>query len=197
MDDWHINTDEPAVISYDENFNPAGYYSPDVYRASDHDPVIVGLDLNGPPVCTAAFPSKDLLRPPDHKFVPIKVMGVTDPEGDVLTITIDSIFQDEAVDAPESGHTSPDGMGIGGSTAFVRAERVGLGGNGRVYHISFTADDGNNNSCSGLIKVRVPVGKDTPVIDDGALFDSTADPFGLGLFLDLDAIMAPEEPKLP
>jgi hypothetical protein len=41
--EWHINADEPAIIDYDENYNPAGYYSPDAYRASDHDPVIVGL----------------------------------------------------------------------------------------------------------------------------------------------------------
>ncbi|MEM7532937.1 MAG: ExeM/NucH family extracellular endonuclease [Chloroflexota bacterium] len=42
---WHINTDEPAVIGYDENYNPQGYYNVDVFRSSDHDPVIVGLDL--------------------------------------------------------------------------------------------------------------------------------------------------------
>lgn len=42
--EWHINTDEPAVIDYDEDFNPAGYYSPDAYRSSDHDPVVVGLN---------------------------------------------------------------------------------------------------------------------------------------------------------
>lgn len=45
---WHINTDEPAVINYDENFNPAGYYNADPFRASDHDPVIVGLNLTVP-----------------------------------------------------------------------------------------------------------------------------------------------------
>lgn len=43
---WHINTDEPAVLDYDERYNPAGYYSPDAFRASDHDPVIVGLNLS-------------------------------------------------------------------------------------------------------------------------------------------------------
>lgn len=43
--EWHINTDEPPVIDYDENFNPPGYYAPDAFRASDHDPVIIGLDL--------------------------------------------------------------------------------------------------------------------------------------------------------
>ncbi|WP_211276932.1 ExeM/NucH family extracellular endonuclease, partial [Tamilnaduibacter salinus] len=46
--EWHINTDEPAVIDYDQNFNPAGYYDGNKpYRASDHDPVLVGLDLGG------------------------------------------------------------------------------------------------------------------------------------------------------
>jgi uncharacterized repeat protein (TIGR01451 family) len=48
--DWHINADEPPVIDYDENFNPAGYYSPDAFRASDHDPVIIGLDLSTSPL---------------------------------------------------------------------------------------------------------------------------------------------------
>lgn len=43
--EWHINTDEPAVIDYDQNFNPDGYWSPDAYRASDHDPVVIGLNL--------------------------------------------------------------------------------------------------------------------------------------------------------
>lgn len=46
---WHINADEPAVIDYDQNFNPAGYYAADAYRASDHDPLLVGLNL-GPAV---------------------------------------------------------------------------------------------------------------------------------------------------
>ena len=42
---WHINADEPAVLDYDQDYNPAGLYQPDAYRASDHDPVLVGLDL--------------------------------------------------------------------------------------------------------------------------------------------------------
>jgi hypothetical protein len=43
--EWHINADEPAVIDYNTDFNPSGYYSPDVYRSADHDPVLVGLGL--------------------------------------------------------------------------------------------------------------------------------------------------------
>ncbi len=174
--EWHINADEPSVIGYDENFNPPGYYSPDAYRASDHDPVVVGLDLNAPPVCSTAVPSRSILNRPNHKFVEIHVLGVTDPDGDPVTITIDSIFQDEAVDAPDSGDTSPDGQGIGTATAEVRAERVGEGGNGRVYHISFTANDDQGNSCSGEVLVSVPVSRNMPAVDDGALYDSTLIP---------------------
>jgi hypothetical protein len=89
-------------------------------------------------------------------------------------ITIDSIFQDEAVDAPGSGNTAPDGRGVGTNTAEVRAERV-AGGNGRVYHIAFTATDGAGGSCFGEVQVSVP-GIQGRAIDDGPQYDSTATP---------------------
>ena len=112
--------------------------------------------MNADPVCNAAAPSVASLWPPNHKFWAINVLGVTDPDGDAITINVDSIFQDEAVDAPDSGHTSPDGQGVGTPTAEVRAERA-ESGNGRFYHISFTATDSKGGSCSGTVKVRVPV----------------------------------------
>ena len=46
--EWHINADEPDLIDYDTSFkrdNQDAIYAPDAYRSSDHDPVIVGLDL--------------------------------------------------------------------------------------------------------------------------------------------------------
>jgi predicted extracellular nuclease len=47
--DWHVNADEPTVLDYNTNFKPAAQitslYAPDEFRNSDHDPVIVGLDL--------------------------------------------------------------------------------------------------------------------------------------------------------
>jgi predicted extracellular nuclease/LysM repeat protein len=48
--EWHINADEPKVIDYEDRFNPPGYYSPDPYRSSDHDPVLIGLRLATAPV---------------------------------------------------------------------------------------------------------------------------------------------------
>ena len=41
---WHINADEPRALDYDAANQP-GLYAPDRYRSSDHDPLLVGLDL--------------------------------------------------------------------------------------------------------------------------------------------------------
>jgi predicted extracellular nuclease len=187
---WNINADEIPVFDYNDDIRDPGEASfereswvlplieeEEPYRASDHDPVIVGLTLNGSPVCTEAAPSIDTLWPVNHKFVPIDILGVTDPEDDPITVTIDSIFQDEKVLGRGSGKTSPDGQGIGSSTAEVRAERSG-NGNGRVYHITFTANDDQGNSCTSIVKVSVPKdqGNNGEAIDDGALYDSTESP---------------------
>lgn len=45
---WHINSDEPGFIDYNTEFKPDNpdFYAPDAFRSSDHDPVIVGLDLD-------------------------------------------------------------------------------------------------------------------------------------------------------
>lgn len=177
---WFINADEPDILDYDTSFKQDAQdalYEPNAYRSSDHDPVIVGLNLNAPPFCGDAYPSEVYLWPPNHRFVDISVLGVIDPDGDDISITIDAIFQDEPVDGPGSGNTAPDGMGIGTDTAQVRAERMG-NGNGRVYHIYFTANDSNGNTCSGEVLVVVPrnrnaIGKE---VDEGPLYDSTLIP---------------------
>ena len=152
--EWHINADEPVALDYN-NYNQPALYTPAPYRASDHDPVLVGLALNSAPVCTAAYPSEDMLWPADHKYVTIDVLGITDANGDPLQITITNIFQDEPVLSSGSGNTAPDGQGVGTGSASVRAERE-RAGNGRFYHIGFTADDGRGGTCFGVVLVGVP-----------------------------------------
>ena len=44
--EWHINADEPRALDYND-YNQAYLYEPSPYRASDHDPVLIGLDLGG------------------------------------------------------------------------------------------------------------------------------------------------------
>lgn len=46
---WHINADEPTVLDYNTEFKSAGqissFYNVDPFRTSDHDPIVVGLNL--------------------------------------------------------------------------------------------------------------------------------------------------------
>jgi uncharacterized repeat protein (TIGR01451 family) len=42
---WKINADEPSVIDYTTSFKSQDFYTPTPYRSSDHDPIIVGLEL--------------------------------------------------------------------------------------------------------------------------------------------------------
>jgi len=186
---WHINADEVPVFDYNNYVDDGGgessfeakptgnpLYEANAFRASDHDPVIVGLDLNFAPVCSGAYPSVNSLWPVNHQFVPVEILGAIDPDGDAVSIAITSIFQDEPVNSPADGNTAPDGQGIGTPVAEVRAERDARA-NGRVYHISFTANDGLGGTCSGTVQVGVPLNKGAntpPPVDDGPLFDSTA-----------------------
>ena len=109
-------------------------------------------------------------------------MGVTDPDGDPVTITILGITSDEAtatdLGAGGAKH-APDADGIGTDTASVRAERSGtkkVPGDGRVYVISFTASDGRGGECEGSVIVKVPhdqSDKTCPAVDSGQNYDAT------------------------
>lgn len=58
--EWHNNADEPTVLDYNVEFKTANqintFYTSEPYRASDHDPVVVGLNLNDPPTVDAGGP---------------------------------------------------------------------------------------------------------------------------------------------
>jgi hypothetical protein len=130
--------------------------------------------FNQPPDCTEAYPSTSTFWPPNHAFASVSVLGVTDPDGDPVTITVSGIGQDEPVDAAGSGSTCPDALGVGSDTAQIRVERAGPG-DGRVYAIEFLAEDGRGGTCEGVVTVCVPhdQGHGGVCGDQGALGDST------------------------
>jgi predicted extracellular nuclease len=55
---WHINSDEPSVIDYNTEFKTVDLYTPTPYYSSDHDPVIIGLNLVAP---TDTYADDDLV----------------------------------------------------------------------------------------------------------------------------------------
>jgi hypothetical protein len=111
---------------------------------------------NQPPNCNSATPSISTIWPPNHKMINVTIEGVTDPDGDPVTINIDKIKQDEPTDGLGDGHTCPDGAGIGTSTAQLRAERsASLGGTGFTSELFRRTN--NPVQWVGAIALRTPI----------------------------------------
>lgn len=121
--------------------------------------------LNQPPDTSSAAASVATLWSPNGDMVPFTINGVTDPDGDPVTISITAIYQDEPL-----GNKSPDAVVDGSATASVRATRSGKG-NGRVYQVFFTATDGKpDGTVNGVVQITVPHDQaHTTAIDDGPL----------------------------
>ena len=130
---------------------------------------------NIPPDCSAAAADPAELWPPNHQLAAVSVVGVTDPNGEPVTITITGVRQDEPV-----GGTCPDATGVGTSAARLRVERLGSG-DGRVYLVSFTAANGRGGRCTGTVTVCVPHDQRPGhrCGDQGPLFDSTGPCFSV------------------
>ncbi|MDQ2820614.1 MAG: ExeM/NucH family extracellular endonuclease [Pseudomonadota bacterium] len=52
--EWHNNADEPTAIDYNIGDTTTDYYTNNAFRASDHDPVVVSLNLAGTSVDVTA-----------------------------------------------------------------------------------------------------------------------------------------------
>jgi hypothetical protein len=125
---------------------------------------------NQPPDCPNARAVPGSLWPANHKMKTISIAGVMDPDGDVVTIEITGVRQDEPVKGTGDGDTSPDATL---KPLQVRAERAGSG-NGRVYHVLFRATDGKGGVTNGEVTVCVPHDQGGGgCIDDGPRYDST------------------------
>ncbi|MFK8162750.1 MAG: ExeM/NucH family extracellular endonuclease [Lewinella sp.] len=45
---WEVNAEEPVALNYNTEFNDPAWYSPNFYRFSDHNPIVLGLNLGLP-----------------------------------------------------------------------------------------------------------------------------------------------------
>ncbi len=122
--------------------------------------------VNRPPDCTGVSASPAELRPPNHKLVPIRLSGASDPDGDLVTFEVTAVTQDEPVAGPPDAErsTAPGGL-------LLRAERDGSG-DGRVYRVAFVARDGFGGACTGTTTVGVRKGSAAPVDSAPPSYDS-------------------------
>jgi predicted extracellular nuclease len=48
VDIWNINADEAVAFEYSRhNYNATDFYQPNQFRASDHDPEVIGINIPG------------------------------------------------------------------------------------------------------------------------------------------------------
>ncbi len=169
-----------AEVALDVSFTPAatGLRSGKLYLRVPGATQFVAQDIavtgvgNRPPDGSQAYATPRTLWPPNHALVPISIQGVIDPEGEPLTITATGVLQDEALDGVGDGSTCPDAEIVDGA-ARVRAERSALGAmgmpdndgyeNGRLYDISFHAEDPHGLGCDGWVSVSVPLDAPLPL----------------------------------
>lgn len=170
-----VNSDGTYTYTPNANFNGVDSFT---FVANDGTAnsniatvTITVTPVNDAPVCETPT-AASYIWPPNHKMVSVgAAMNTSDVDGDAVTVSISSVFQDEPTNGLGDGDTSPDANLALGQ---VRAERSGTG-DGRVYVVTMTASDGNGGSCSGTVQVIVPHSMKKPVtaVNSGATYDST------------------------
>jgi FtsP/CotA-like multicopper oxidase with cupredoxin domain len=184
--DWGDGVTEPGTVAEaagsgtctgSHAYATAGFKTITVTVTDDDGGVAASaviVDVNSPPDCTPVVPTPNSLWPPNHDFQVVTLSGATDPDGDTVTLTVTGVTQDEPLNAPGDGNTTPDGRLVPGHSEQVglRAERSGKG-DGRVYRIGFGGSDGRGGTCSATKNAEVVHSKGHgSAIDSGLVVNS-------------------------
>ena len=160
---WHINADEASLIDYDMSYKKDAQdelWLPDAYRSSDHDPVIIGMNI-----CDEIAPaidislSLDVLWPANHKYVDVTATVLATDNFDVApTIELLSVTSSEIDDTEGDGDGSfiNDIVIVDDYNFKLRAERSATAKDGRTYTITYQVTDACGNSTIGAATVFVP-----------------------------------------
>ncbi|GAA1181517.1 ExeM/NucH family extracellular endonuclease [Ornithinimicrobium humiphilum] len=143
---WQINADEAPVLDYELNFKGPGQaalFAPDPYRSSDHDPVLVGLDLVAPELEVVASPSS--VWPPNNKWVDVEtVILASDDSGEQPTV---ALIGAEVVSAGPNGKGAIEVV----SDSHLRV----VAATQAVYEVTYEATDAAGNSTTATVTITV------------------------------------------
>jgi hypothetical protein len=139
---------------------------------------------NLPPICTDASARVKFSWEEKKLVVKVRVIDVTDPDGDPVKITIDGIFHDGLAETTSDAGFFADVRGVGKSVAELRADLAGIDIDW-AFRITFTASDPYGGSCDGEVRVEVrfdldeagaPASSVSPVADSARLASPTPAP---------------------
>jgi len=158
---WHINADEASLIDYDTTYKKDAQdaiYAPDAYRSSDHDPVVIGMN-----VCDEIAPTLEISLTPDnlwpanHKYVDVTATVIANDNFDTNpTVTLLSVTSSEADEGLGDGDFPDDIVIIDDYTFQLRAERSATNKDGRIYTITYQVVDACGNVTVESATVSVP-----------------------------------------
>ena len=152
--DWHLNSDEPDIFDYNDavldtgesSSEPKGFDVTDItspFRTSDHDPVIVGLNLTRPN--SAPVANSQSVTVAENGTATI-TLAATDVDNDPLTYII--------VSGPQNGTLT----GTGANRTYTPAANF----NG-TDSFTFKVNDGTVDSNIATVSIMITPVNDPPV----------------------------------
>jgi len=157
--EFHINADEVPVLDYNTNFQTpaqvAALYAPDMYRTSDHDPVLLGMDLDSG-VTWAVDPA--IVSGLEHSLVNVDVTA-TGPDGSPWTVEIINASSTQADDGLAPGDLPGDATIVDGDTATFRVESYGAEARLYVMYLEAVGPNGERlfQSLEVPVEVQIPM----------------------------------------
>ncbi|MGD9213109.1 MAG: hypothetical protein PVI90_20170, partial [Desulfobacteraceae bacterium] len=95
---WHINSEEPTIFSYTTRNKQAAqknFFEENGFRSSDHDPVIVGLNLQSRKDIANNVTVNDIPPPTLDSLLPKEIIWLSNPDDQPAVITLDNTIQQQ------------------------------------------------------------------------------------------------------
>jgi VCBS repeat-containing protein len=147
--EWHNNADEPTVMDYNVEFKTANqintFYTSQPYRASDHDPVIVGMNLNAPSVAV-----DDSYTTNEDTTLNVAAPGVLGNDTDANNNTLTAVLVSSTMHGTLT--LNPDG-------SFSYAPAANYNG---ADSFTYKANDGSADSNIATVNITVTALNDAP-----------------------------------
>lgn len=149
--EWHINADEAPVLDYNVEYKSTNqqslFYAPTAYRSSDHDPVVIALELGSTPAvvdgqCGPAHASPRAFAPSGSALCTAGTASVVASSNGKFTWTCSAAAQGgqaASCEAPWSSIPGDSGQPISGA---IHTEGAGCSVTQAVFSTSPSAPNG-------------------------------------------------------
>lgn len=176
---WAINAEEPVVLDYNLEFRSpaqqAGYYGPTAYRASDHNPIVLGLNFGNQPPTIQGVPVEPQALVAGQAAA-LAELTVADAEGDPLVLSL-SATNGQLLGLQDADPAQP-GLQLAGSAAQINAQLA------QARFVADAAGDASlalslSDGVNAPVTARYPLhATEVPAIDEANRFSVT--PAGQG-----------------